>query len=262
MSPPWLTGTNPPPTRNLEDSNDGSDDNPARPATTPLRNFTAAQLLEFDGKDGSSIYLSLNGQVFDCSDGRDYYGPDGPYGKFAGRECGVAMAKMSFDESYLDQECNTSTLTTNEMKALEGWVDKFTHSRQYPVVGRLVPGSRLVPLKDRILTEQDLMQNDGSSSTASVVPEGYATQPIYVGVGRKVFDVSFGGGAFYGPGGGYSRFAGRDVSRALAKMSFAPEDLENTTTDDLDEKQRQTLHDWVVTFEEKKKYPVVGRLQK
>ena len=130
----------------------------------------------------------------------------------------------------------------------------------YPVMGRLVPDSKLQPLKDRILSLEDLTAHSGSAS--ETVPDGYATAPIYVGAGDKVFDASFGGVTFYGAGGGYNKFAGRDVSRALAKMSFAPEDLENTSTDDLEDKQKKVLEDWIKTFEEKKGYPIVGRLKK
>ena len=62
--------------------------------TDPPRNFTQKQLREFDGtadKDGNNkpVYLSVNGIVFDMSKGRNFYGPGGPYEKFAGRECGV-----------------------------------------------------------------------------------------------------------------------------------------------------------------------------
>jgi membrane-associated progesterone receptor component len=49
----------------------------------PPRNFTAKQLSYFDGdtdeKTGESkpIYMSVNGTVFDVSEGRNFYGPDG-----------------------------------------------------------------------------------------------------------------------------------------------------------------------------------------
>lgn len=66
----------------------------------PPRNFTQKQLREFDGtpdKDGNDkpVYLSVNGIVFDMSTGRNFYGPGGPYEKFAGRECGVGKSSRS-----------------------------------------------------------------------------------------------------------------------------------------------------------------------
>jgi membrane-associated progesterone receptor component len=88
-------------------------------------------------------------------------------------------------------------------------------------------------------------------------------KPIYFGVRGKVFDVSSGRN-FYGPGGPYSNFAGRDASRGLAKGSFdesmLTEDLEgpldalaDLTPDELD-----ALRGWEERFTDK--YLVVGRL--
>ncbi len=45
-------------------------------------------------------------------------------------------------------------------------------------------------------------------------------------------------------------------------MSFNPQDLADTHTDDLTEKQMKVLDDWIKTFEVKKAYPVVGNLGK
>lgn len=101
-----------------------------------------------------------------------------------------------------------------------------------------------------------------TGATDEPIPEGYATQSIYLGAGDKVYDVSFGGVDFYGPGCGYNRFAGKDASRALAKMSFEPADLENTSVDDLEEKQKKVLSDWIKTFEVRKGYPIVGKIKK
>lgn len=232
----------------------------------PPRNFTAKQLLYFDGKhddkldEDKPVYLSVNGIVFDMSDGRDFYGPDGPYEAFAGHECGVALAKMSFDKKHLDDLAGCDNLNFGEKTELEGWIEKFQYYRNYPIKGRLVPDEKLKSLAERFLNSDDISKHSGSPGEN--VPEGYATAPIYVGIGDKVFDASFGGVEHYGPKGGYNRFAGKNVSRALAKMSFDPADLENTSTDDLEDKQKKVLADWVKTFEEKKAYPIVGRLKK
>jgi hypothetical protein len=45
-------------------------------------------------------------------------------------------------------------------------------------------------------------------------------------------------------------------------MSFDPADLMSTNTDDLTEKQKKVLDDWINTFEVKKGYPIVGNLGK
>lgn len=227
----------------------------------PPRNFTSRQLAEFDGtKDGDEdkpVYLALNGIVFDVSEGRNFYGPGGPYELFAGHECGVALAKMSFDTEYLDDMASIPNLKHGERVELDNWIEKFTHYRCYPVMGRLILDEQL-PSSDRILTKEDLALHTGLEET----PDKYGAAPIYIGAGDKVFDVSFGGMTFYGPGCSYHRFAGKDASRALAKMSFEPEDIETNSVDDLTDKQRQCLDDWIKTFEERKGYPIVGRLGK
>eukprot|EP00980_Cylindrotheca_fusiformis_P008730 scaffold1868_cov193-Cylindrotheca_fusiformis.AAC.15 len=254
----WL---NPPPVRLSELSAEKDEDE-----TEPPRNFTQKQLAQFDGKDDEKtgepkpVYLSVGGIVFDVSDGKNFYGPGGPYEAFAGHECGVALAKMSFDTEHLDDLAGCDKLNFGEKTELEGWIEKFQYYRNYPIKGRLVPDEELRTLKERIIHPKDLSKHKGEKDDE--VPKGYATAPIYVALGTKVFDASFGGVEHYGAKGGYSQFAGRDVSRALAKMSFDPADLENTSIDDLEEKHKKTLDDWIKTFEEKKGYPVVGRLEK
>lgn len=255
MTHQWLTTPSP-----HQPTKDEEEEEP-----DPPRNFTVEQLKHFDGTkdeksgDDKAVYLSVNGKVFDVSDGRDFYGPDGPYENFAGRECGVALAKMSFDTEHLDDLEGCKDLTPSEKTELEGWIEKFTYYRPYPIMGRLVPDATLKVFTDRMLNKEELAKHDGTSET---IPDGYATTPIYLGAGDKVYDVSFGGVGFYGPKGGYHRFAGKDASRALAKMSFEPEDLENTSVEDLEEKNKKILLDWIKTFAEKKKYPVVGNLKK
>ncbi len=71
--------------------------------------------------------------------------------------------------------------------------------------------------------------------------------------------MSFGGIEMYGSGGPYNRFAGRDASRALAKMSFEAADVNSTDLSDLTPAERKVLQDWDKRFTDGKKYPVVGR---
>jgi membrane-associated progesterone receptor component len=120
----------------------------------------------------------------------------GPYEAFAGKECGVALAKMSFDTTLLGDLKGCQTLNFGERNELEGWVEKFTYYRNYPVKGRLVDDDDLAALTGRTLTTEDLAKCTGEKGQE--IPDGYAAAPIYIGAGDKVFDASFGGVEFYG----------------------------------------------------------------
>lgn len=80
--------------------------------------------------------------------------------------------------------------------------------------------------------------------------------PILVAIRGKIYDVSS-GKTFYGPGGSYAMFSGKDASRALAKMSTKNEDVV-ADLDGLTEKELGVLDDWDKKFAAK--YSVVGRV--
>ncbi|GAA6040047.1 hypothetical protein JCM8097_004754 [Rhodosporidiobolus ruineniae] len=85
---------------------------------------------------------------------------------------------------------------------------------------------------------------------------------VLIAVRRKVYDVSSGRN-FYGPGGPYSTFAGRDASRGLSKQSFEPDmltpvDAPIDPLEDLVESEWAGLRDWESHFQGK--YPQVGDL--
>ncbi len=87
--------------------------------------------------------------------------------------------------------------------------------------------------------------------------------PVYLAVRGRVFDVTSGRN-FYGPGGPYANFAGRDASRGLACGSFDEEMLTKDLQGPLDElgglkpDEMDALRGWEERFEEK--YLVVGKL--
>ena len=81
---------------------------------------------------------------------------------------------------------------------------------------------------------------------------------ILVAISGKVYDVTKRGKSFYGPGGGYHVFAGRDASRGLAKMSLESADVDDPRVDDLMLSEIDTLSDWTQKFE--MKYKVVGHI--
>ncbi|XP_013391224.1 membrane-associated progesterone receptor component 1 [Lingula anatina] len=117
------------------------------PAPPPLprmkkRDFTLEQLREFDGKgrDGR-LLVAVNGKVFDVTRGKRFYGPDGPYGLFAGRDASRGLATFSLDteNAIRDEYDDLSDLNSMQMDSIREWEMQFTE--KYDYVGRLLkPG--------------------------------------------------------------------------------------------------------------------------
>ncbi|KAM0789636.1 hypothetical protein ACM66B_000440 [Microbotryomycetes sp. NB124-2] len=108
--------------------------------------------------------------------------------------------------------------------------------------------STLDALEWKQYTPQDLRAFDGTNDQLE-------NCRILFAIRRKVYDVSSGRG-FYGPGGPYAIFAGRDASRGMAKQSFEPEML--TPVDepidelkDLSQSEWDNLRDWEAHFTNK-----------
>lgn len=138
-----------------------------------------------------------------------------------------------------------------EKSSLSDWYEKFRYFKDYPIVGKVsTPPSNLV------LTEEELKKVRGLSE----VPPGRVDAPIYVAVKGDIFDVSYGGKEMYGEKSTYFIFTGIDASRALAKMSFSPEELNNRNIYDLSEGELKILNDWHDKFALKRLYPIVGKL--
>ncbi|DBA70909.1 TPA: hypothetical protein ACH3X2_011356 [Trebouxia sp. C0005] len=107
-----------------------------------------------------------------------------------------------------------------------------------------------------VLTYQPVMCGDITLESLSKFDGRDFLKPLYFAVRGKVYDVTK-GKDFYGPGAGYHIFAGKEVSRALAKMSLVEEDC-NGNLDDLTKHQLDVLQDWETKFQEK--YEVVGQV--
>mmetsp|Transcript_11687 Transcript_11687/g.17152 ORF Transcript_11687/g.17152 Transcript_11687/m.17152 type:complete len:211 (+) Transcript_11687:113-745(+) len=96
--------------------------------------------------------------------------------------------------------------------------------------------------------QEELVPFDGGQD-----PDG----PILIAANGVVYNV-WKGRNFYGPGGEYAIFAGRDATRLLAKFRTEEED-EESLKKPLTVAERATLQGYVYTFREK--YEVVGKLK-
>lgn len=97
--------------------------------------FTADELIKFRGENGTPLYISVKGKVYDCTEAADFYGPGKPYAVFAGRDVTRCLAKMLIS----DEEANAGwqNLSYEHTETLNEWVTKY--EEKYPVVGTFRP---------------------------------------------------------------------------------------------------------------------------
>nr|KAG5701778.1 hypothetical protein BaRGS_000768 [Batillaria attramentaria] len=109
----------------------------------------------------------------------------------------------------------------------------------------------LPPLKKQDFSLEQLREYDGKGKEGRIL----------IAVNGKVFDVTK-GKRFYGPGGPYGLFSGRDASRALATFSLSEDSLRDEYDDlsDLNSMQMESVREWEMQFTEK--YHYVGKLLK
>ncbi|KAL6955955.1 Membrane steroid-binding protein 1 [Sarracenia purpurea var. burkii] len=104
------------------------------------------------------------------------------------------------------------------------------------------------PVQVGEITEEELKAYDGSDPN----------KPLLMAIKAQIYDVSQ-SRVFYGPGGPYALFAGKDASRALAKMSFEDKDL-TADISGLGPFELEALQDWEYKF--MSKYVKVGTVKK
>ncbi|XP_049865416.1 membrane-associated progesterone receptor component 1-like [Pectinophora gossypiella] len=106
-----------------------------------------------------------------------------------------------------------------------------------------------LPKLRKDMTVAELRQYDGTQ------PDGR----VLVAVNGWIFDVTR-GRRFYGPGGPYAAFGGKDASRGLATFSVTSSDKEYDDLSDLNSMEMESVKEWEAQFREK--YDLVGRLLK
>ncbi|XP_053600251.1 membrane-associated progesterone receptor component 1-like [Plodia interpunctella] len=113
----------------------------------------------------------------------------------------------------------------------------------------VAPPAPPLPKIRKDLTVSELKQYDGTQADGRVL----------LAVNGVIFDVTR-GKRFYGPGGPYSAFAGKDATRGLATGQVAASDKEWDDTSDLSPDEVASAKEWEEQFREK--YDIVGQLLK
>ena len=84
---------------------------PVQPSEAQHTDLTDAEIRAYDGSDPSTpLYLAINGTIYDVSAGRNFYGPGGHYGHFAGRDATRAWVTECWD---------TEDQLTHDMRRIE-----------------------------------------------------------------------------------------------------------------------------------------------
>ncbi|XP_060530516.1 membrane-associated progesterone receptor component 1 [Cylas formicarius] len=103
------------------------------------QDFSVEELKKFDGtQEDGRVLVAVNGKVYDVTKGKKFYGPDGPYAAFAGRDASRGLATFNVSASGEGYD-DLSDLTTMEMDSVREWESQFNDKYEY--VGRLLkPG--------------------------------------------------------------------------------------------------------------------------
>lgn len=133
--PTGMSGSN----GNNNDNQNNSNNNDDEPVVAGK--FYPRTLYKFNGHDDEKIFISILGRVYDCTQGRQFYGPSGPYANFAGRDASRGLATNSFEQDCLrdwDQPMDQlQDLNPDQVEQLNDWVSFFQN--KYPCIGELVP---------------------------------------------------------------------------------------------------------------------------
>lgn len=89
-----------------------------------------------NGVDESVIWLSIMGEVFDVTEGTDYYGPGNTYSAFSGRDASVPFCTGKFTPE--EAEKSPDVLKDSELPGLADWRDFYRKHEKYKFVGKLI----------------------------------------------------------------------------------------------------------------------------
>lgn len=106
------------------------------PPPLEKHDMSLSELKQYDGRGADGrVCIAIMGKVFDCTRGRKFYGPNGPYCTFAGRDATRALA--TFDVNAVTEEWDDhKDLTPGQISSVEEW--QMQLSERYDFVGELI----------------------------------------------------------------------------------------------------------------------------
>ena len=111
-----------------------------------LREYLMSELNCYNGSNGT-IYIALNGKIFDVTKDKKQYDSGGYYKMLAGRDASRAFATLSFDVNSLRSHYDDlSDLNDIQRSNLDEWEKIYTE--KYDIVGKLVKAHKTKTLQD------------------------------------------------------------------------------------------------------------------
>jgi hypothetical protein len=128
-------------------------------AAASIRMVTKEELATKVGvEEGSSIWLSVLGEVYDVTTGRDYYAQGNSYGSFSGTDCSVCFVSGVFTKEEGDKDMDE--VSTDKLPALMDWRNFYAGHQTYKFVGYLLddrfydergkPTTKMWTLRERV----------------------------------------------------------------------------------------------------------------
>lgn len=135
------------------------DSQPSTPPLPPLprmkkKDMTLTELKKYDGSDPDGrVCVAVLGKIYDVTKGKRFYGPDGPYAGFAGRDASRGLATFSV-EAITDEYDDLLDLKASEIEQVREWELQF--SEKYDLVGKLMkPGEEPTFYSDASSDEEE-----------------------------------------------------------------------------------------------------------
>lgn len=100
------------------------------------RVFAADELAKYVGEDNGPIYLSLMGEVYDVTAGREYYDAGSGYSFFAGRDGTISFFTGNYDPDHVNDK-TVLDYEGPEIMAMEQWRDFYEDHEEYRFLGVL-----------------------------------------------------------------------------------------------------------------------------
>lgn len=111
-----------------------------------LREYSMSELNDYNGSNGT-VYVALNGKIFDVTKDKKQYNSGGSYKMLAGRDASRAFATLSFDAHSMHSDYDDlSDINDIQRSNLVEW--EKIYAQKYNIVGKVVKAHNPNTLQD------------------------------------------------------------------------------------------------------------------